>query len=176
MRKYGNYFCTKIYSCLELGVNSRFLQTFRTHDIGGEFKKHFFVYRCSQDKHKIVSNITVDHVKAFARNMFKQPMFIQTLVQGNIIPDEAKEMFEMISKAFNVRSHSIFFVQVGMKTHKYASNGNQHFSLYHVIVYLVLTLPKLLTTCLKVLIFQVIFNCLKSLESLLAFLNMRLGY
>ena len=67
------------------------------------FKNYFFVSRCSQDKHKIVSDVTVDHVNAFARNMFKQPLFIQTLVQGNIIPDEAKDMFEMICKAFKVR-------------------------------------------------------------------------
>ena len=91
------------------------MQTFRTPNTSAELKKKI-VYRCSQDKHKIVSDVTVDHVKAFARNMFKQPMFIQTLVQGNIIPDEAKEMFEMISKAFNVRYHSIFFVQVGHET------------------------------------------------------------
>ena len=101
-----------------------------------------------------MSDVTVDHVKAFARNMFKQPMFIQTLVQGNIIPDEAKEMFEMICKAFNVRHHSIFFVQVG-----HASSGNQHFSLYHVH-----RLPTKIINNLREN--KVIFHCLKLVESL----------
>merc|ERR1712020_749353 len=70
----------------------------------------FFKNRCAQDKHKIVSNVTLDHVKAFHRNMFKQPLFIQTLVQGNLASQEASNLFEMVSKTFNAEIDKKFQV------------------------------------------------------------------
>ena len=54
-----------------------------------------------QEKHKIVSDITIEDVKLFYETIFKQPVYIQTLVQGNITSQEAIDVFEVTAKTFN---------------------------------------------------------------------------
>lgn len=45
--------------------------------------------------------MSADKVKAFHKNMYNKPLFVQTLVQGNMTPDEAVLAFEATAKTFN---------------------------------------------------------------------------
>jgi nardilysin len=57
------------------------------------------------DKHRIVSDITLDHVKSFYKTIFEEPLYIQALVQGNMTSLEAQDIFERTAKAFNAKDN-----------------------------------------------------------------------
>ena len=54
-----------------------------------------------QEKHKIVSEVTMDDVKSFNETISKQLVYIQILVQGNMTSQEAIHIFETTAKTFN---------------------------------------------------------------------------
>ena len=69
----------------------------------------YFSFRMNQDLHKIVSNITIDDVRTFARTLLAMPVYIQMLVQGNMNKEEAIDIFETTAKTFNATDISSNF-------------------------------------------------------------------
>ena len=55
----------------------------------------------NQEKYRIISEISMDHVKSFHETIFKQPIYIQTLVQGNMTSQEAIDIFNATANTFN---------------------------------------------------------------------------
>ena len=61
---------------------------------------YFLFFRTAQEKHGVVSKISVDQVKNFNKNMYLKPLFVQILVQGNMEPEEASKLYTSTSQVF----------------------------------------------------------------------------
>lgn len=58
------------------------------------------VFWTARQKHRIISDITVEDVVQFNELMYKEDLFVQVLVQGNVTEDEARDIYGEISGCF----------------------------------------------------------------------------